>query len=118
MIKVFMTMLAVKERDHVVRMNAYNLAQLAKKTEAEVLQALKVLSEPDRKRLQPQPNDGRRIAKVDGGWLILNGQKYQDEMVKCFQRAKTAERVRAWRARHGSHTTLAERLAEKEARES
>lgn len=98
-VKVFITMLACKDGDHVVRMSAYNIAQAAHKTEAEVLDALKILSEPDRKRIEPQEHEGRRIQKVDGGWLILNGQKYQEIMQAVFRRAKNADRMRLRRAK-------------------
>ncbi len=66
-VKVFLTMLALKDCDHVVRSNAYRLSRLARKTEKEVLSALKVLSNPDKKREEPQEFEGRRIEKVDGG---------------------------------------------------
>lgn len=77
---VFITMLALKDADHVVRRDAYKLAKSAHKSEQEVLEALKVLSSPDKRRLEPQEFDGRRIKKVADGWLILNGQKYRDMM--------------------------------------
>ena len=84
---VFVTMLAKKDSDHVVRATAFNIAKWANKTEEEVLKALKVLSSPDKKRLEPQPHEGRRIEKVEDGWLMLNGEEYrkmvQDEMRKA-----------------------------------
>ena len=87
-VKVFLTMLAKKDRDNIVRGNAFNIAQWSKKTEAEVLEALKILAAPDLKRLEPQPFEGRRIEKVEGeGWLILNGKHYQELMVKANARA-------------------------------
>lgn len=93
--KVFITMMALKDADQVVRFNAFGLAQRAHKTEEEVLKALKVLSSPDKKRLEPQPHEGRRIQKVEGGWLILNGQAYEDLMRsinrKSYKAAKEAE---------------------------
>jgi hypothetical protein len=80
--KIFITMLACKDMDHVVRMNAYNISVRARKTEKEVLDALKILSSPDKKRLEPQPFEGRRIRKVEDGWLILNGEMYRKMMTK------------------------------------
>lgn len=97
-VKIFLTMIAVKDRDHVVRLSAYNIARMARKTEEEVLAALRVLSEPDKNRLEPQPHDGRRIQRVEddlgGGWLILNGEKYHQLMLAVFRRAKNAEQMR------------------------
>lgn len=78
--KIWVTMLVSKDSDHVVRLNAYALANRAKKTEKEVTDALAVLSAPDTKRIEPQLFEGRMIQKVEDGWLILNGQKYEDMM--------------------------------------
>ena len=70
-VKVFLTMLALKDADHIVTQNAYALGRKCwprdNKAEAKVLDALKILSSPDKKRLEPQPNEGRRIKKVEGG---------------------------------------------------
>lgn len=84
--KVFLTMLALKDADQIVRMSAYQLAHRSHKTEAEVLDALKVLSSPDKKRLEPQEFEGRRIEKTkEGWWLVLNGVKYR-EMIRSISR--------------------------------
>ena len=85
-VKVFLTMLAKKDWDHVVRANAYAIGRWALKTESEVLEALKVLSSPDKRRIEPQPHEGRRIKKVEDGWLILNGEHYRN-MTKAAHRA-------------------------------
>jgi hypothetical protein len=97
---VFITMLALKDSDHVVRASAFGLARKANKTEKEVIAALKVLAAPDRKRVEPQPFDGRRVKKVEDGWLILNGETYRrkmsEEMKKArWRRAQAAKRNRA-----------------------
>lgn len=92
---LFITMLALKDRDHIVRYNAFELARKANLSEAEVLEALKVLSSPDTRRLEPQDYDGRRIEKVEDGWLMLNGEKYRRKMQelyrKEYKRVKQAE---------------------------
>jgi hypothetical protein len=93
-VKVFLTMLAKKDRDYVVRASAFNIARWANKTEDEVLKALKVLSSPDKKRLEPQEFEGRRVKKVDDGWLLLNGQKYDMKMRLMFERARKARWAR------------------------
>jgi hypothetical protein len=84
-IKVFLTMLAKKDADNVVRGSAFNISRWAKKTEEETLKALKVLSSPDTRRIEPQAFDGRRIGKVDDGWLILNADYYRS-MISKFKR--------------------------------
>lgn len=99
-VKVFLTMLAKKDADEVVRGTAFNIASWSKKTEQEVIEALKILSSPDTKRLEPQPFDGRRIEKVEGGWKLLNGAKYQMEMQRINQRRRKTELQRFYRAQN------------------
>lgn len=89
-VKVFLTMLAKKDRDFVVRGNAYNISLWARKSEEEVIKALRILAAPDKRRLEPQPHEGRRIEKVEDGWLILNGKYYQDLMGTVNRRAQKA----------------------------
>ena len=79
-IKIFLTMLAKKDANQIVNANAFEIGDWAKKTEAEAIEALRILSSPDTRRIEPQPNEGRRIKKVEGGYLILNGQYYEDLM--------------------------------------
>lgn len=93
-VKVFLTMMAKKDADMVVRGSAFNISQWAKKSEQETLDALKILSSPDTKRIEPQPFEGRRIQRVEDGWLILNGKLYRDLMVAENERA----RKRRWAA--------------------
>lgn len=98
-LKVFMTMLALKDKFHIVSLTAYQLSRLSRKTEIEVLDALKILSSPDTKRKEKQEFNGRRIRAVPEGWLILNGQKYQDLVHLEQIRRKNREGQQAWRDR-------------------
>ena len=92
---LFTTMLALKDRDHIVRYNAFGLARRSNMTEELVLDALSILSSPDTKRSEPQEHDGRRIEKVEGGWKVLNGEVYRQmmqlEFRREYQRVKQAE---------------------------
>ena len=103
--KVFITMLALKDSDQVVRYNAFGLAQRSHKTESEVLDALKILSSPDKKRIEPQPFEGRRIEKVQDGWKILNGIAYEEMMRKLNRREY--QRVKQSEYRQKQHAPLA-----------
>jgi hypothetical protein len=98
-VKVFLTMLALKDSDHIVRLNAYQIGQRSRKTELEVLDALKILSSPDTRRVEPQEFDGRRIQSVEDGWLILNGQKYREMVSKERVKARNRRAQEAWRQR-------------------
>jgi hypothetical protein len=97
-IKIFITMIARKDADQVVRASAFMIGEWAKKPEAEVLKALKILSSPDKKRLEPQPFEGRRIEKRPDGWLILNGLLYEDLMRSINRKAYKARKQREYRA--------------------
>lgn len=109
-IKIFITMVVKKDADHVVRANAFMISQWAKKTEQEVLDAFKILSSPDKKRLEPQPYQGRRIERCEEGWMILNGELYRDLMVQANERA----RKRRWAAERRAQLRQ-EKLAQKRA---
>lgn len=98
-VKVFLTMLAVKDADHIVRKSAYQIGRLSRKTEVEVLESLKVLASPDSKRLEKQQFDGRRIKLVEEGWLILNGEKYRDAVRLEMRRARNRKAQAAYRER-------------------
>lgn len=100
--KIFLTMLALKDADHVVRLNAYQLASRSKKTEAEVLDALKILSSPDTRRIEKQPHDGRRIKMVEDGFLILNGEKYKSMVREEMKKARWRRAQAAYRAKQAA----------------
>jgi len=124
-VKIFLTMIAKKDLDDVVRGSAFNIAQWAKKTEAETIEALKILSSPDTKRIEPQPYEGRRIEKVEEGWLVLNGALYRKMMGLAtrreYKRVKQAEyraksqpingEVRAVKAMEDGDEAEADRIA-------
>ena len=99
--KVFITLLAKKDQDQISRMTAYAIGKkcwpLEAGAEAKALDALKILSSPDTKRIEPQPYDGRRIEKVADGWLVLNGQMYEEMMRKLNRRAYKREKQAEYR---------------------
>lgn len=114
-VKIFLTMLAKKDADHVCRLDTYQLHFFSRKSEEEVVKALDILSSPDTKRKRPQQaHEGRRIARVDDGWLILNGQFYRDLMQKEKRKVQQAEWQRSYRERkkiEPNIPTAAEKLA-------
>lgn len=111
-VKIFITMLALKDRKHIVSLSAFAIGEVAKKTEREVLDAFEILSAPDTKRIEKQPFDGRRIERTERGWLILNGPYYQsimNEMSVRAQKARWAKDHRKGKPEPGSATN--QRLA-------
>lgn len=96
---IFVTMLALKDADHIYRGTAFQLSRRANKTEAEVLDALKILSAPDTRRAENQEFEGRRIEAVEEGWLILNGEKYRQLVSIEMKRARNRRAQAAFRER-------------------
>jgi len=91
---LWITMLALKDRWHIVNASLPGLADSARITIEECEQALKVLSGPDA-HSRTKDYEGRRIEPCDGGWLILNGEKYRNKMSlderREYQRIKQRE---------------------------
>ena len=98
MFRMFIGMLSIKGPDHTVRLDTYKLHRRLHMDHALVLDALKVLSSPDTKRLD-QPHEGRRIAPVEGGWIFLNGEEYREKMKLIAKRARDARAQANYRAR-------------------
>ena len=96
---LFVTMLPRKDWDHVVRVSDHHLKNMANITDDQTMDGLRILSSPDTSTTIPQPFDGRRIERVEEGWLILNGDKYQRMMKQLNQRAMGAKRKREQRER-------------------
>lgn len=96
---LFLTMLAIKEPDHVVRMPFRRLCKKANMEPEVVSGALKVLEEPDTLSVDHQPFGGRRVQEVEGGWLILNGEHYRQAMSKLMLRLRKNEWQKADRAK-------------------
>ena len=108
---VWITMLALVDRTGVVNASVPGLAHRAGVSLKEVEEALEKFMEPD-PYSRSSENEGRRIERVDGGWLILNYAKYRakysEEDRREYKRVKQAE----YRARKGPSTAI-ERLKDK-----
>jgi hypothetical protein len=74
---VWITLLALSDKDGYVAGSIPGLADLARVSIAECEQALEKLQQPDKYSRSPE-HDGRRIEAVEGGWFILNRVKYRD----------------------------------------
>jgi hypothetical protein len=73
---VWITMLAIKDENGYVRGNAETLARMANVPIDAVNNALTKFQNPDANSHTPD-DDGRRIEKYQGGWLVLNHDKYR-----------------------------------------
>lgn len=76
----------------IVRASSEGIAQRDGCQLADCLEQLASLASPDRHSRSPEW-DGRRIARIAGGYLVLNYAKYRDEQESSTQR------VRKWRER-------------------
>src|SRR3990167_8495528 len=76
---VWITMLALKDRFDVVEASLPGLADFARVSLEQCQAALRVLSEPD-EYSRTKTNEGRRIQAMEGGWYVLNGEKYRQKM--------------------------------------
>jgi len=95
---VWITMLAVKDRDGFVSGSVSSMRRLANiESEKECARAIRVLESPDM-RSPGQPNDGRRINRVDKGWVVLNHGKYRDMIQDEYRRNYKAKKHAEYRA--------------------
>jgi hypothetical protein len=94
---VWITMLAMANKHGEVMTSIPGLADFAKVTLEETLEALEILGSPDQYSRTPD-NEGRRIEKIEGGWRILNFLKYRDTMDEDDRKAYFREKQRTYRA--------------------
>jgi len=93
---VWITLLALSDRQGFVAGSIPGLADLARVSIAECEQALEKLQRPDHYSRSPE-HDGRRIEVISGGWFILNRAKYRDQNWKEDRRER--DRIRQQRHR-------------------
>lgn len=93
---VWITMLAMADRHGQVMASVPGLADAAKVTLEQCLDALEKFQLPD-EYSRTKDYDGRRIMEIDGGWLLFNYEKFRDRKDDEEQRIKTRDRVRKFR---------------------
>jgi len=94
--RVWIVLLATCRADGISPVSEIFLKTITGKDEAEVDRCLKVLSNPD-PRSRSDIDDGRRIRRIDGGFEIINYQKYRERTPTDYER----ERKQAQRAKNG-----------------
>lgn len=94
---VWITMLAMKNRDGFVKSTFSGLVRNANVSVEECRVALGIFLSPDDE--SSSKNDGgRRIREVEGGWFIINHEKYQyssEEKREYWRRVKAEHRRKA-----------------------
>lgn len=121
---MFLTMLMVRDPDHVVRLPLRVLAKKANLSEDKeeayrlAVEAVRVLQLPDSRSHDNQEFEGRRIERVEGDhWLVLNGEKYLEQMKTLWARMRKTQKQRARRdaarAQVAGGSTASERAFER-----
>lgn len=90
---VWITILVSKDQHGFVEGSVPGLAHIAGVGLKECEEALERLSGPD-KYSRTQQNEGRRIKRMDGGWMVLNHEIYRDKQAdhrRDYNRRKQAE---------------------------
>jgi hypothetical protein len=82
-----------------------NVASRAHVSIDEAREAIKVLESPDADSSDPE-NEGRRIEKVPGGWMVLNAPKYRAIVTRANHQEKTRERVRRFRQKRSGNASV------------
>jgi hypothetical protein len=93
---VWITMLAMSDRHGQVLSSIPGLADMAKVSLDQCLDALKTLSSPD-EYSRTKDFEGRRVAEIDGGWLLLNYEKYRAKKDEEEQRLRAIAKSRRYR---------------------
>jgi hypothetical protein len=94
---VWITLLALCDRDGIARCSQRNLAYQARVDDADCDKAIEILSKPDPD--SRDLGDGRRIERVEGGFLILNYKSKLEEGMTEERRNYFREKKREQRAK-------------------
>src|SRR5664279_4280488 len=97
-VKVWITMLAMADADGVVEASIPGLADFARVSIDETKVALTKFLSPD-EYSRSKEYEGRRVEVADGGWLILNYDKYRFKLSP--EDRKERERTKKQRYRAG-----------------
>jgi hypothetical protein len=114
---VWITMLAMANRNGEVLASVPGLADAARVTLEQCQDALKKLAAPD-EWSRTKEHEGRRIIEVDGGWRLLNYPKYREIRDADERRIQTRENVRAYRERKKAATLTVSRISPRKPRKA
>jgi hypothetical protein len=103
---VWLTLLAAMDEDGFAQFaSVANLAHRARVTPDVCAEAVRCLEAPDANSGDPD-HGGRRLERVDGGWVVLNAGKYRLMVTRVVAREQTRERVRKFRAKAASNAPV------------
>lgn len=90
-VRVWVTLLAMADRHGEIQASVPGLAHRSRVTLKETKKALDAFLSPDEYSRTPD-QEGRRIEPIDGGWRLVNHEKYTRMMSEEDRRARGAER--------------------------
>lgn len=93
-VRLWITLLAMKQFDGRVESSIPGLARAANIPIEDCERGLKKLMSPD-PYSRSKEHDGRRITEIEGGWFVLNHEKYRDKRDR-------ADYYRKWRAQRAA----------------
>lgn len=76
---LWITMLALRNKKHIVEASLPGLADAAKITIQECEEGLKILKSPD-PYSRSKNDEGRRILETEEGWFLINGEKWRQKL--------------------------------------
>lgn len=99
---LYFTLLLLMDPDFVVRLDFEKIARKARlrpdrrENFEQVKKAMAILEAPDAFTMAQQKDDGIRVKKVEDGYFVVSGQKYQDLMIQVnsARRRMIAQRER------------------------
>jgi len=99
---VWLTFIAAMDESGFVQFaSVENVAHRARVGVEAASMAVRRLESPDENSSDPE-NDGRRIERVPGGWMVLNAQKYRELVTRVVIQEQTKNRVRRFREKKRS----------------
>jgi hypothetical protein len=98
---VWITMLALADRDGLVEASVPGLADAARVTREQCDDALARLAAPDPDS-RSKSMEGRRIIEIDGGWSLVTYAEHRDRLTADKRRDQARVRMQKKRARDGA----------------
>lgn len=97
-VRLWITLLVLKDQNGLVEASIPGLASYARISIPECEEALARFMGPD-KYSRTKLHEGRRLEEVDGGWRVLNHEKYRQKMSIEHRKEQTREASRRYRAK-------------------
>lgn len=94
---VFVSFLALKDENGFVEGAPSSLQRICNVSIEQFSEAIKILESPDLESTT-EDYEGRRIEKIEGGWIVLNHEKYRAK--EDVKKEQTRERVRRFREKN------------------